>query len=215
MKVFAFDFDGVIIDSTKFLVENYRKFLEKRGIKPDKEDLEFFFSNTIDNIIKYLNEKYKLNLTKKEVEDYFFIEEKRFLDGFKESDHINELKEIINYLKNKGFKMIILSHSPFERINYAIEKFRIKHLFDDIISDERILTDKIDYFTNYIHYNDVKEAYLLDDSPNLVIKAKLNNIKSFLYFNPLRITNELAEKLSKEYHIPVIKNFKEIRHHIV
>jgi phosphoglycolate phosphatase-like HAD superfamily hydrolase len=211
MKVFAFDFDGVILDSTKFLAENYKNFLRNYGITPSEEDLDFFFSNTIDKIIEYLNEKYKINVDKKIVEDYFFKKEKEFLNGFRNSEHIKDLKEIINILQNKGFKVIILSHSPFERINYAINVFGIKNLFDEIISDERIMTDKVDYFKDYIHYNKVKEAYLLDDSPKIVAKAKVNNIKPIFYYNPLRMNLESAKKFAEEINIPLIKDFKELK----
>jgi len=129
MRVFAFDFDGVIIDSTKFLAENYKKFLKSKGIEPSEEDLDFFFSNTIDKILEYLYEKYKIKISKKEVEDYFFEKEKEFVEKFKNSEHINWLKKTIELLKERGCKVIVLSHSPFERINYSLSAFGIKNLF--------------------------------------------------------------------------------------
>jgi len=210
MKVFAFDFDGVILDSTKLLRENYIHFLKKYGVEPDNEDIEFFYNNTVDQIIKYLNEKYKLNLIKREVEEAFFENEKLFITNFKNSEHINELKEVLDYLKNKDFKLIVLSHSPYERIIYALKKFNLKDYFDDIISDEKILTDKIDYFSNFIYYNKIKEAFLVDDSPKICLKALNYNIKPFLYYNPLRFSFEEASKFSKIYNIPLITKFSEL-----
>jgi len=211
MKVFAFDFDGVVLDSTKLLRENYIHFLSKYGIKADKSDLEFFYNNTIDNIIKYLNEKYKLNLKKKEVENSFFENELVFIRNFKNSDHIKELKEILDYLKEKGFYLIILSHSPYDRIAYALKEFNLYYYFTEIISDEKILTDKIDYFSNFIYYNKINEAFLIDDSPKICLKAIKNNIKSFLYYNPLRMSIEESLKFSKNYNIPLIRHFSDLK----
>jgi phosphoglycolate phosphatase-like HAD superfamily hydrolase len=211
MDVFAFDFDGVILDSTKLLRENYLHFLKKYGITPDKNDIDFFYSNTIDNIINYLNEKYKLNLKKYEVEESFFENERSFISNFKDNNHIKKLKDILNYLKTKGFHVIILSHSPYERISYALKNFGLENYFEEIISDERIMTDKVDYFTNYVYYNKVNKAYLIDDSPKICLKALSNNINPFLYYNPLRFSLEEAEKFSKLNRIPLIKNFEELK----
>jgi len=214
MKVFAFDFDGVIIDSTKFLAENYKRFLKSKGVEPSKEDLDFFFSNTIDRILEYLYEKYKIKISKKEVEDYFFEKEKEFVEEFKNSEHIDWLKKTIKLLKDKEFKVIVLSHSPFERINYSLSAFGIKDLFDEIISDERIPTDKIDYFIDYIYYNRVDEPYLIDDSPRIAMKAVKNNISTLFYYNPLRLSLKDAKKLAKSLNIPLIKDFEELYNYV-
>ncbi|MEO2154665.1 MAG: hypothetical protein ABGW69_02550, partial [Nanoarchaeota archaeon] len=90
----------------------------------------------------------------------------------------------------------------------------VKNLFDEIISDERIISDKIDYFKDYIHYNKVKEAYLLDDSPKIVAKAKVNNIEPIFYYNPLRMDFESAKKFAEEINVPLIRDFKELKNFV-
>jgi|TARA_Y100000310_G_C20451754_1_gene701076 putative hydrolase of the HAD superfamily len=191
IKGIVFDLDGVYFKNgkTNFIRNVSEKFNLDKNIVADfflKSDLmtkykkgEIEGDEFWKNAIKIWN----INSTPEEI-----------ISILKKGYEINEsAKKLIQDIRNKGFKTIICSNNFPERIRVLNERFNFLREFDFVILSYEYnllkpeLFKKISEVTNFSQ----EEVIIIDDSPDLINKAKELGFKTILCDNPNRISNEL------------------------
>jgi len=179
INTFIFDCFGVILDP---LVNNwYKENRLKYGLIDD--NFQSFLKEvdlgnaSEDDIVDYFMKYDGVNSTKEEI--------RKDIDSYLKLD--NNLAGIIKKLKEKGFKIVLLSNanaSVFERKIYTTYP-EFKSLFDNIIISSNIKMIKPDPEI-YLHALDKigskpEESLFIDDSQTNVDGAIKVGIQGFLY----------------------------------
>lgn len=143
-RAVIFDFDGTLIDSVNQYVKAFEEALSFHGFKKETEKYniaQLLGYDSLTIISKILQGKSNADVKKVH---------KKFLEivnshAFYESISLKQgVYEILRFLKSKKVKMFIVSGSSKKNLDYFLDKFRIKHYFDEIISGDHIFKGKPD-----------------------------------------------------------------------
>ena len=193
IKGIVFDLDGVYFQNGKknFIRKVSDKFNIDRNIVADiflKSDLMTRYKGGEikgDDFWKNAIKIWKIKSTPKEL-----------IGILKEGYEVNDsAKKLIQEIRNKGFKTIICSNNFLDRIKILNEKFNFLEDFDFVILSYEYnilkpeLFKKIPEITKFSE----KEIIIIDDSPDLIKKAKEIGFNTILCDDP----NKIARKLEK------------------
>lgn len=131
IKLIIFDFDGVIVDSTKFNIDFANKVLQHFG-KPKltKKNIKDAYTMTTKEFhAKYLPDICKVHSIM--YSKWLFV---RSLHKFK---HMKHLKKLLNSLKKQGYKLAIATNRADETF-VILDALKIKHYFDYILTADHI-----------------------------------------------------------------------------
>ncbi|GMQ64503.1 YjjG family noncanonical pyrimidine nucleotidase [Vallitalea maricola] len=163
-----FSFEGDIIDISncyKKINLNLWLELEKGNITKEKLRYERF---------SRLFKQYKIDYDVNKFSDQYLLKlgESNFL--------IDEAEEVCKYLKNKGYKIIILTNGIKKVQVSRLEKSNIKDYIDNMIVSEEVGVNKpdpviFDYTFNLIGHNDKNNAIMIGDSLTADIQGGINH----------------------------------------
>lgn len=132
-----FDMDGVLID-TKYSVEKFwRQISHEYGITLSTNDLENYIfgctaQRTFDHLFPFLNQSETRNILKQ-------------IERYELEQKYSEIPGVIDFIKliqAQGFMCgLVTSAEPF-KVNEVCEQFKIKGLFDKIITSHDIIHGK-------------------------------------------------------------------------
>ena len=135
-KHIVFDVDGTLIDSETAVLKSLQKTLQEEGIKKSLEELKFSLGIPgkdallilrIDDLER-VEEKWMKNLT-------IYADEITLFDG---------VKQVIQELKSKNFKLGIITSKTKEEYNTDFIKFDIHSYFDLVICADDTIKHKPD-----------------------------------------------------------------------
>ena len=146
LKAILFDFDGTIIPSEEMFFAAYRK-IAKEVFNRDIT-IEEYIDNELNknsNLIKYLNRKSPEKLiNNKEFIEKVYQEYDGQLDKLLANENLIVNLKAIELLKNKGYKLALVSTSKRQFIGKVLNYFKMNKLFDVVIAREDVKNLKPD-----------------------------------------------------------------------
>jgi beta-phosphoglucomutase family hydrolase len=186
IKAVIFDLDGVIAETEHIHIQAEKQAMLKYGVKVSEDELHQYTGTTTKQMFTELIRKYKLNTNF----DKIFKEKEEILFRLLEKD-VRPTKgviELLHKLKQMKLKLGIASSAHKRLIDYVLEKFEIRQLFDSVISAEDITHGKPNpeiflMCAKTLNANPV-ECLVVEDAKLGVEAAKTAGMKCLGYRNP-------------------------------
>ena len=180
MKAAIFDWDGTLVDTFPVAIGVFKQVL---GEDFTEKDLKAGFGSGVEGVIKmffdgkgtpYDDEKIKELATKKTEIQTGLASKTKILGG---------VFELLEYLKNKDYKMAISTsnHSPI--VNSVLEEHKLQNYFDVIITADNVKVKRLkpypDAFLLTAEKLDLspEECVVFEDSPHGIEAAKRAGMK--------------------------------------
>jgi len=127
-NLLAFDFDGVIVDSSSAKGETFFKLFSKFGLKCANFSKELhlkFPQKTRVEKIQIIMEKFNLDMSMKQslIDDFAFLSN-TFLNNLKPYSGLDDF-----LLSARNYNFVIISIAPFEEINFYLHQNDLKKFF--------------------------------------------------------------------------------------
>jgi len=133
--------DGVIIDSEKLWKQAEKEVFSSLGVNVSDTDSEITKSMTTSEVTQFWFDKFPWKNNKMEDVEQRVIS--RVIELIHSEDcKINGVKEFIEKLKKKNFKIGLATNSPYEIIPTVLQKLDVLELFDTISSAEHEINGK-------------------------------------------------------------------------
>lgn len=178
MKALIFDLDGVIVFTDRFHYLAWKEMADKMGI---------YFDETINNRLRGVSRRESLEIILERYEGKELSEEdkerlmemkndryRELLGGMTEADVSKEVRETLQELKEKGFRLAVGSSS--KNAKYILEKTGLTDMFDAISDGTNITHSKPDpeVFLKAAEFlkEDPKECYVVEDASAGIGAAK-------------------------------------------
>lgn len=177
-KLLIFDLDGTLINSTPDLSLAINKMLESLDIAPIPiETITSFIGNGAKTLVsRSLNYTHKDDVSK----EFFDLALLKFMAFYKANPCEKTLlypgvKETLQYLKQKGYKMVICTNKPLEFVEPILDTLDIKQYFDSWIG-ENSLSEKKPSSVPLIHLAQeanipIDKCLMIGDSKNDILSA--------------------------------------------
>ena len=177
IKAVIFDLDGVLINSEKFMIDIYDKFIHHYNLALKRED--FYIMIGGNKRMNHLHYIYELMPEPKISETEFRTKLADFKDQERKNFNFNtivypEVKSAIRRLHDEGYKIVCASSSPNDHIDRALSECEIKEYFDIIVSGLDFKESK----PNPEIYNHCVEKLALDKSECVIVEDSPYGIKA-------------------------------------
>jgi HAD superfamily hydrolase (TIGR01509 family) len=140
LEAVLFDMDGVIIDSEPLWSEAEKQLLARRKLGYSPELKEVLMGRGSRESVGHLIEFYNLS---ESVDDVIAERNQLIAKLFREFlQPIPPALDLIRSLRDAGIKTALASSSPKHLIELVMDKLRIAHLFDLILSGEQVVRGK-------------------------------------------------------------------------
>lgn len=135
IKLIIFDFDGVIVDSTKFNIFFANKVLQHFSKKKltKKQEIDAYTLTTKHFYNKYLSDVSKLKA--------IFYSQLLFTKSLSKFKPMSHLKKLLNSLKKSNYKLAIATNRADETFQ-ILDKLKIRKYFDYILTADNITKPK-------------------------------------------------------------------------
>lgn len=142
IKGVVFDFDGVIVDSEYISYECYRDFLKNYNISFLKEDyIEHCPGKTLLTTMNFFQKHYNLEYDIDKACAFFRQREQYYVD--KDGVSLKAgVKELMNYLKNKGIHICLATSSVKKRAITILDEHQLTGYFDDFVFGDEVARSK-------------------------------------------------------------------------
>ncbi|MEM2009714.1 MAG: HAD family hydrolase [Thermosphaera sp.] len=206
-KAIIFDLDGTLVDSVPLILKCYSEGLSKHGITPVKEKILALMGLPTLNVVLELvggNINVRIEEVIKDIFDCFsrtWMNELRLYPG---------IEEVLNKLREKGYKLGIVTSSEQEHAEIMLDFFKLKKYFDIVQGrvdhlKPKPYPDMILYVLNQLKVESENALYVGDTFHDCVASAKAN-VKFILVERgwggkflrgclPWKILNDLKELL--------------------
>lgn len=135
-----FDFDGTLFNSMHLWKGIRDKFFVKLGIEMTPEDKEVFKNVFIRESLQLANERFKLNMSPRELyESFFGYLTELYLEGATPKEGIIDF---LKKLRAKNVKIGIATASGEMAIEAVLKKYGMAEYFDAIYSTHTVKSDK-------------------------------------------------------------------------
>lgn len=172
-KAVIFDMDGVIIDSEPIHHKVSIELFERLDINITEDEYDNFLGKAITDKWDYLINKHNLNKTVQELSEIELNNNIQYLAENKISS-MDGLKQLLNNLKNIGFKIGLASSSSYSYISIILKKLSIKDYFFKVLSGEDFKNGK----PSPDIYNKMAEHLKIEPRRCVVIEDSENGIKA-------------------------------------
>jgi len=185
-ELIIFDFDGTLINSIPDLTLALNKMLHFYNLSPlTVTDVTPFIGNGAKPLVK---RALRLAIQNKELSEEYIREAfDIYFSAYKEvtcdkTYMYPGVFETLNYLKNKGYKMVICNNKPFGFIEPILNKLAIKHFFnnwigEDSLSEKKPSATPLFYLANEMNISKEK-CVMIGDSKNDILAAKNSGMES-------------------------------------
>ena len=143
IKAILFDLDGVLIETEKETFQFYQNYLKDKGIHLKDSDFKYKAgrkSKDFWNDVLTPQQQKEVNVKK-------LTELKRKLFNAQPQKYVTKVnggKELLETLKNNGYRLALVSQNESQMINSMINWLEIKKYFDTIVSIDDITNLKPD-----------------------------------------------------------------------
>ncbi len=212
-ELIIFDLDGTLINSIPDLTLAINKMLRHYSLSPlTVEEVTLFIGNGARPLVKRALE-YAMqtdNTSEELLEEAFPI----YFSAYKEvtcekTFMYPNVLETLNYLQEKGYKMVICTNKPYRFIEPILDKLSIKKFFTSWVGEDSLLKKKPDA-APLLHLADItntviEKCIMVGDSKNDILAAQnsrmesigvsygYNYDESIADCNPTIVTDDFAE----------------------
>ena len=195
IRAVIFDLDGVIVESEDAHIEAERQTFQEHNVGISAEELHTYTGTMAKVMFTELIAKYKLNTTFEEINDQ---KEKILLKLLeKDAKPTKGVLNLIQELKLRRIKLAVGSSSTKKLVNYILNKLKLTHVFDRVITAEDIECSKPDpeIFLKAAAELKVKpnQCLVIEDSRLGVEAAKRAGMKCTGYRNPHSGNQDLSK----------------------
>lgn len=211
-KLLIFDLDGTLINSIPDLTLAINKMLESINIDPlPVEIVKPFIGNGAKTLVtRSLDYTHNNNVS----EELFNKAFPKFMSAYaanpcEETFLYPDVEETLQYLKEKGYSMMICTNKPLEFVEPILEKLDIKKYFDNWIG-ENSLPDKKPSGEPLLHLSkeanvSIENCLMIGDSKNDILaasNAKMESVglsygynynEDISQFNPTVVLNDFIK----------------------
>lgn len=129
-KIYMFDFDGVLVNSTSYIGKGLVEFLDKHNISYPSDVVKFCMPLGYKGVAKYYHDELGLNIDVDEMEQlilddiyYYYANEIKIKEG---------VIEYLKKLKAEGCSLNVLSAGAHRMMDACMERLGITDLFDHV-----------------------------------------------------------------------------------
>ena len=179
-KLLIFDFDGTLVDTSKYHQQAFSKILSNKNMHFSYKDIAGMNSQSAFKKIFLQNDH---TISSNELITLVKDEQKYARKLIRNHLEINpDVLSFLEWTRNiHAFKSCIVSSGSKDTINTVLEKFKIKHYFEFILSAENIINSKPspDGFLKALEISGVhpRDAIIFEDSDSGIKSAKNANIE--------------------------------------
>lgn len=199
IKAIIFDLDGVLIDATEWHFEALNKALNIFGFNITKEEhISIFNGLPTTEKLKILSSQSGFPYALYPIISKLKIQFTQ--DKIRESCRPNHAKQLmLKYLKNKNYKMAVVSNAKKKSIIQMLQMAQIDDFFPEIIGNDDGFTPKPapDMYLEMFKRLKVKpsEAVIVEDSPVGIQSARASGAKVISVLGYNEVDLRLMEKL--------------------
>jgi beta-phosphoglucomutase family hydrolase len=209
-KAFIFDMDGVIIDSEPIHAIAKQMACKKYNIELPKEMFSTFVGRpTMECFTEILEKHPREGVTPKLIATTKYAYYLELLEKSNNVAPIHGLPELLQRIKDKGYKIGLASSSARNMIEMVLTRFNIKDYFEVIISGAELPKSKPDPAVYLITAEKLgvspDECIVIEDATAGIAAAKAAGMYCIAYDNP----NSLNQDLSKAD--TIVKNHDDIK----
>ncbi len=176
-----FDLDGTLVDSIEIMYNVYCNFLHSFHIIGTKIEFENLNGPSLKEIVIYLKNKYDLHDS---VEELLVKYGNMIEQSYNNVKPFRDSTELLSYLKNKGYKLAIVSSSTSNLVQSILKKNNWLNYFSLIITGDQIKKSKPSpdiYNLCISHTNtNIKKILVIEDSKNGYESAQKAGLKCIL-----------------------------------
>src|SRR3989338_4080209 len=175
-KLIIFDYDGVLVDTFHLACSAYYAIFKEFNIKTNfstEQFKDFFEVNWIKNLaVLGISEK-------KDIEKCEFIFRSIVADPNRKVKIYSNIEPILKQLKNKGYKLAVLSNNYEDIIKKHLQKNKVLHYFDKIADVKYGLKPDTKGILKLLDEFKLKpdEAVMIGDMDGDIIMAKNAKLK--------------------------------------
>lgn len=212
IKAIIFDMDGVLIDSEPYWFRVEQMLLAKYSIAGDSKDFRYEIMGLNDeDTLKILKKKFNIPADIKEMQHFRW---KALLEIYSNELELRKgVRNLLDFINKNDIPCALATSSPLIIKDYVLEKTKIKHYFQSIITTDKVQNGKPapDMFLKAAEELNVSPKYCLvfEDAPNGIRAANeagMNCIGVLHDFNSkkdlsgaFKIVNELTEINLKQF----------------
>lgn len=179
-KLIIFDMDGLMFDTEIMYYNSWFEVANKYDFKFNEELRKRFTGKNEESIreelFKILNSKEKVLSLREDLESI----RENYFNTYTKSIKKEGLEDLLYYARENNIKCALASSSNREKIDFLLEKEKIRDFFDYIISGEDVEKCKPDpeiFIKAKENFNILdKEALILEDSYNGYLACKKSNM---------------------------------------
>ncbi len=206
-----FDFDGTLINSIPDIVLAINKMLSHYNLVPLTEpQVTLLVGNGAKTLVKRALEQSMDIVSNEFLEEAFEIYFSAYREVTCDKTYLYPgVLETLNYLFEKGYKMVICSNKPFSFMEPILEKLSIKQFFSDWIGEDSLSEKKpnaapLVHLANKIGIS-VEKCIVVGDSKNDILAAQnagmdsigltygYNYNENIATYNPTIVVDDFAD----------------------
>ena len=179
---FAFDLDGVILDSLPALKKTYFDFLARYGQLGTELEFSSLNGPSIPEIVSQLQHKYQLPESNTELLQLY---KSCLRTTYLEANLVAGARECLTTLNGRGFFLVLVTSSLSTEVHEILNRHGISELFDFVLTGDQFRRSKPspDIYSKirekFPHYS----FWAIEDSQNGLISAKEAGLRT-VYFDP-------------------------------
>jgi HAD superfamily hydrolase (TIGR01509 family) len=132
--------DGTIVDSMKFHDEAWLIYINSKGVKITKEELDTAHFGTLTQMIKRI---FGNHLSDEQAVKMGYEKEEIFREIYR--PHIQPIEGLIDYfekIKSAGCKIALATMGEWPNVNFTLDSINVRHYFDAIITGGDVVNGK-------------------------------------------------------------------------
>lgn len=188
IKCIFFDMDGVIINSEPMHFAVWKQVFAEYGLDVEYDVYKGCIGSNANFLLKLIYDGYGKDLREDEEIHKRFAEVKSAYMKEHGLPEIPGVKEAVRSLKEKGYRMAVVSSSPQEYIEQAIKRVELEDCFEKLLSGDKIKNPKPapDVYLMAAEAFGVtpEECAVVEDSHNGSKAAKAAGMTCYGFFNP-------------------------------
>ena len=200
IKAVLFDFDGTIMDTNTIILESWKHtFNTVLGRDPVREEIVATFGEPLEVTMGKLfpdRDTAEMVNVYRSYQRHIYQKDITLFPG---------MKEVVTKLKERGYKIAIVTSRFWESTQQGLYKFDISDMIDAVVSAEDTTIHKPDPTPCLLCLEKLgigpDEAIMVGDSKFDILCARNAGVKSVLVSWTISVDDALREELAPEYYI--------------